>query len=285
MTWEKSFYEFSLVAGRQHGLVTAAQAERAGVAPGDLDHLVEAGLIREHDWSVFQLSGAPLSVRRASLHAAWLALRPRDFAWERLSAVHTDAVLSHGSAARFFGLGAVPSAQVSFTAPGDAGLETLRAATVHTASLAPEDVMVSDGIPVTTPHRTIVDLVRDWADPGEVGRVMADALRRDLIDLPALHADLAPLAGRYDLPSDGPRFADLLLGDLPLSALPRRSLRGHALLRHPDRVDAVQRALAGASSDRTGGAGADLAVLARDAEFARRVAAEIVGKAEADGRR
>ncbi|MUL42909.1 hypothetical protein FZ103_17325 [Streptomonospora sp. PA3] len=277
MTWAESFYHVSVAAGAQQGLLTAAQAERAGAGPADLGRLADAGLIWEHDWSVYQLAVSPLSFQRASMRAAWLALRPGDFAWERPSAAHDDAVLSHHSAARFLGLGAMAGATLSFTAPGDADLETPRAVAVHRAALGPEDVVISDGIPVTAPHRTIVDLVRSRTAAEEVGRVVADAARRDLVDLGTLYADLAPDAALYDLPPDGPSFAEHLLGGLPASALPPRNRRGYASLRRPDRVEEVRRGLTRARN------GAVEAVLVRDPGFARQVAAQIVGRAEADG--
>jgi hypothetical protein len=69
-------------------------------------------------------------------------------------------------------------------------------------------VTVVDGLPVTTPTRTILDLLRDGADGGHVGGVIADATRRGLIDPQRLAPAAAAFAPRYAMP--GATGLDLL---------------------------------------------------------------------------
>ncbi|MFC3997846.1 type IV toxin-antitoxin system AbiEi family antitoxin domain-containing protein [Nocardiopsis sediminis] len=283
MNWESSFYELTAIASRQLGLVTAAQAERAGVPAEALGRFSEAGLLLELDTAVFQLSGSLADPIAAYPYAAWLAIAPERYAWERPSAAHEDAVLSHHSAARLLRLGAPSQAGMVFTSAEQ--LAAPPGATVRTAPLAPHEVTRELGVAVTTAHRTIVDLVRSGTGHDEIGGVLWAALRRDLVDIRALHADLAPLAGRYGFPADGAAFADHFLADAapvaPPPALSPRNVRGLAELRCPARVSEVEGLLRELAAGRAAGTGA--AVLTEDPEFTRGIAAEITGRSDTRG--
>ncbi|WP_133739592.1 hypothetical protein [Actinorugispora endophytica] len=278
MNWESSFYELSTIAARQQGLVTAAQAKRVGVPSEALDHFLDARLLMDLDLSVFQLVSSLAAPVYAYPYAAWLATAPELYAWERAEAPHEEVVLSHQSAARLHRIGAGLSlASTAFTAPTER--EAPRATIIHVAPLAPHEVTTEGGVPLTTPHRTIVDLVRIGTGHDEVGGVMTRALKHDLVDIRALHSDLVPLAERHAFPPDGPGFVDhFLIGPLRRS-LPRplspRNLRGLAELRSPDSVRGVEELLRKLAA--SGGSPA-AAVLTEDPGFTRDIAAEIVGR-------
>ncbi len=61
-------------------------------------------------------------------------------------------------------------------------------------SLAIEDIVLRDDIPVTSPARTLVDLATEL-DPVALERAVNDADKRDLIDPEALREDLSLFAG------------------------------------------------------------------------------------------
>ena len=235
--WETSFLELSGVAMRQLGMVTSAQVRRIGVDEASFGRLVEADLIFELDSAVYQLTGSTTAPRYGYPYAAWLAIAPGQFAWERPTGAG-DAVLSHESASRLLGLGSLPAPHTVFTAPEEKAAP--RATRIRVARLAPEDVTVVQGVPVTTAHRTVLDLLHDWTDPDQLGRVLFDAVLRDLVDLAALHADLVPFAQRYHFPAYGPGFIDHFALDLMPGTLSLRNLRALTALRSPDRVAAVR---------------------------------------------
>jgi hypothetical protein len=54
-----------------------------------------------------------------------------------------------------------------------------------------------DGLPVTTANRTVLDLLRDGADAGHIGGVIADAERRGLLDIGALAEQAGQYVNRY----------------------------------------------------------------------------------------
>ena len=104
-------------------------------------------MLVELDWAVYQLAWSATGPRYAYPMAAWLAIMPGSFRWERSQSLHEDAVLSHESACGLHGLGAEPSPLVTFTVPEE--FEGPRATNMHVAALKPDEVSVVEGIPVT----------------------------------------------------------------------------------------------------------------------------------------
>ncbi|MBG0816637.1 hypothetical protein [Planomonospora sp. ID82291] len=267
--WEERFAELSAVGARQGGLITAAQVGRLGVDRSALTRFVDSALLVELDWAVYRFAWSSAGPRYAYPQAAWLALLPELYRWERPRSAVEDAVLSHESACRLHGLGSVPSPLMTFTSPE--ALDAPRATKIHLGRLAPDDVTVVEGVAVTTPHRTVVDLATDWTDHGDLRRILMDAVLRDLVDLRAIHADLVPLAGRHGFPDGGGEFVAYFLPDLDPAALSPRNRRGHALLTRPERVAAVRPAVARIISE--AGAAHD-----PDETLSRDIAAEIIAR-------
>jgi predicted transcriptional regulator of viral defense system len=86
-----------------------------------------------------------------------------------------DAVLSHASAALVHGLPdwGLRRDVVQVTRPRDGGGRVGARVRVRTAPLAPDEVVLVDGLPTTAVARTVVDVLREV--PFEVGVVVADA--------------------------------------------------------------------------------------------------------------
>lgn len=215
-------------ADRQLGLLTTAQVERLGA---DLAGLVSNGHLVKLNHDVFEVGDNLTAMPLASVYGAWLALRPDTFAWERPGAdgdLTADAVVSHESAASLFRLGAPGAGRKTFTVP--AAVAAPRGVRVLVAALDADDVMVHRGVPVTTPHRTIVDLVLNRTDHGVLARILRDAVDRDLVDLMAVYRDLQPFGGRYHIPGSGPEFVSSLLYELDEASLSDRNRRAIASL-------------------------------------------------------
>jgi predicted transcriptional regulator of viral defense system len=262
MEWEHALAEVSAVAARQLGLVSMAQAERIGIDRATLDDLGTAGLLTLLDWEVYEVAGSAIGPRYGYPYAAWLALSPAAFAWERPRG-NGDAVISHESACRLLGLGS-PSVQgITFTAP--TLLPEPRSTRLVVQTLRPDEVTAVEGVPVTTAHRTVLDLTADHTDHTELRRVITDAVASDLVDLSDLYKDLAPLAAQHHFPAAGSEFARYFLSQLDVPALSVRNLRAFATLVVPDQVEKTAAALAAALP------GVDESVL-------RDVAAEFAGK-------
>lgn len=274
--WEEAFYELSVAAARQQGMISGAQAQKLGVGPTAIDTFLSARLLTELDWDVYQLVSSTLGPRFAYPYAAWLAIRPDVFHWERADGP-ADVVVSHESACGVLGLGSVSVPVVTFIAAEER--EAPRATRIQVARVAPEEITTCRGIPVTTAHRTILDLVRDWVGHGDIQRVITDAVRRDLVDLRSLYEDMVPLAEEHEFPTAGPEFVGYFMQLLQPEGLSVRNLRAYSELVSGERVSAVRPRVAEVLTefrrafDRAG-AGSQL----EDENLSRDIAAEIVGR-------
>jgi very-short-patch-repair endonuclease len=146
------------LAGRQHGVVTTAQLEAAGLGRRAVAHrIAHGGLTRLHR-GVYRVgpTGAPLEAEMAA-------------------ALATSGTLSHQSAAAIWGFGQRDEfVHVSVTTPA----RSRRGVRVHrTASL---DAAVHNGLPLTTPARTLRDLERT-ATADEVDRARETAAVMGLV--------------------------------------------------------------------------------------------------------
>jgi len=180
------------VAAGQWGLVTVRQAAQVGVSRLTLSRLAGEGVLVRLAQGVYVLRGAA-GADHLELRAAWVALDPARPAFERLGDGPAGPVVSHASAADLFGFGDLDADRFEFTAPirrqvrrGDVRM--------HRSQLDFSDVTRSAGLPVTTPERTVVDLLASGHDGEHVAGVLAGAVRARRIDTDALAVRLAPLA-------------------------------------------------------------------------------------------
>lgn len=161
------------LSASQRGLFTTAQAHAVGVDRLTLSRLAKNGHIERIVSGVYRASAAP-SFREERAFAVWLALEPTTPAWER----PRDAgglVASHGTAAWLLGLGELNPEPFTFTSARRRQTRR-RGVRLVKAVLDGADVTDDAGIPVTTPERTILDLLRDGEDLSLIGSVLRDAL-------------------------------------------------------------------------------------------------------------
>jgi hypothetical protein len=116
--------------------------------------------------------------------------------------VAPDAVVSHASAAVLHGLTlwGCPLRRVHVTRPRRSGGRVTRLLHVHSAALAPDEIVQLDGMAVTSVARTVVDLARSL--PFEAALVTADAaLHRHRVTPAELATAVDRSAGRTGNPS------------------------------------------------------------------------------------
>ena len=197
------------VVGEQWGLLTAAQATAAGVDRVTLTRLTRSGLLEHITRGVYAVPAAAASTSHLAERAAWLRLDPARPAWERQPLDADGGVVSHRSAAALHGLGDLLADQVELTVPRR---RTTRDPDVklRVGVLEPGDVTLVDGLPTTTPTRTVLDLLADHVDGGHIGDVLADARDRGLVDLDALADRAVPHAARYGVKPGADRGRRLL---------------------------------------------------------------------------
>ena len=151
-------------AADQHGVVHLAQARACGLSHDGVLRRQRAGRLVEVHPMVFRVAGAP-ATHLAALRAAALAVEP-------------DGVVSHRSAAWVWDLLPGEGSVVEVSVPRSRG-PRLDGVVVHRSrDLVPGHTTVRNGIPVTNPLRTLVDLgavcsrwiVEDALDRGLIAR-------------------------------------------------------------------------------------------------------------------
>jgi hypothetical protein len=212
------------VAAGQWGMITTAQARALGHTPQTLSRLASRGTLERLAHGVYRITGVPADPSDA-VRSSWLTLDPTHTAAERLRSTTPD-VVSHRSAAVLQHLGDVAADRVEFTAPRRR--QTRRPdIRLHRAQLRPESWTIIDGLPVTTPIQTIVDLARSHLDGGHLAGVIRDALVTYHIDSDEVVAALRPHAHVYGAPiGDG---AALLRAFITSAGIPETTIKTAAL--------------------------------------------------------
>lgn len=215
MRWREAFDRLADHTQGQHGLVTRAQARLAGVDDRTLHRLVRDGDLERVARGVYRFR-RDRDAEHQDVWAAWLRLDPARTAEQRdRRPGGPDAVVSHESAAKLYGLGDLGPTVHTFTVPRPlrSGHRDIR---LVDAPLRRDEWEWVAGLPTTRPRRLVADLLADGHDERGVVRVAQDALRWWHLLEGELAEALAPFAERYGGPSgDGEWLLRRLLVDRP----------------------------------------------------------------------
>jgi very-short-patch-repair endonuclease len=170
--------EILSLAARQYGVVSRAQLLELGVRPGQVAVRVRRQRLRLLQRGVYLVG--PLEVPRARPMSAVLCCGE-------------SAVVGQQSAAELWQTmepSADPKAVDVIIPPGDRRLRP--GVRIHRIALQPDEVTKLDGIPITTPARTLYDLAGSIAGR-DLEQAVAEALARRVTD----SARIAALVKRY----------------------------------------------------------------------------------------
>lgn len=154
------------LAYSQEGYFSAAQAGVLGFSAQLLAHHTRTGRFERVRRGLYRLHDYPVA-EHEEIRAAWLPMRER-------------AVVSHESALELHGLSDVMPDRVHLTVPrSDRGVRVPGGVALHTTETPPSgaDVVVREGIAVTSPARTIVDAAAAGTAPEQIEAAIAQALR------------------------------------------------------------------------------------------------------------
>jgi very-short-patch-repair endonuclease len=160
----------------QHGVFTRAQYLEAGFTRDQLRYRVRTGEIVAVDELVYRQAGTPPSSKQR-LMAACLA---------------GPAVASHRSAGLLWGFPGLPDDLVEVTALRHRRRRSPDVIWHESYHLIERDITEIDGIPVTRPVRTFLDL-GVVLSPDELETVLNEGIRRNLLAVPALARRLEQL--------------------------------------------------------------------------------------------
>jgi predicted transcriptional regulator of viral defense system len=146
------------IAARQHGVVSASQLYRVGISDDAVRARALVGRLHRVHRGVYAVGHSALSPEGRCFAAVLAAGRgPCDEAGSILD--YWGAAVSHRSAAWLWGLLPATDGPVDVATEGRDGRAKRRGLRIHRPrSLAPADVTLRRGLPITTPARTIRDL-------------------------------------------------------------------------------------------------------------------------------
>jgi very-short-patch-repair endonuclease len=205
------------IAGRQHGVASVDQLRRVGIGEEAIRNRVLAGRLHRVHRGVYAVGHAALSPQSRRL-AAVLAIGMGPSIEGGSVLDYWRAAVSHRSAACLWDLLPEADSPADVIVRGDGGRAKRLGIRVHRSlTLAPTDVTLLRGIPVTTPARTISDLRRATSEgwPGALrSRELRKAIRQaNVLGLPIgeesgrdrtrsdLERDFRRLCRRHHLPS------------------------------------------------------------------------------------
>lgn len=172
---------YALAAGHA-GYFTARAAAQAGIARSTLAHHARPGGRLLHvDRGLYRLRDYP-SDPREHIVAGWLRTPPS-----------ADAVVSHASALELDDLSDVIADDVHVTVPRARRRKPIDGVVIHPTTFPITKAQRREvlGVPVTTPDRTIVDVLRSTGMTEQIEMAVADALRRGLTTKRRLHTTAA----------------------------------------------------------------------------------------------
>jgi len=180
----------------QWGLVTTAQAANLGVDRLSLSRLSQSGHLDRVRQGVYRDSGVAVT-ELTFLQAEWLMLKPEIPVQDRLRNIKDEVVVGSTTAAWLYQAGDFRPTPFTFFSS-----EKIQRAAQHVRTsireIKPEEITLVQGLPTTTPERTIQDLFRDGLDFAGVRQVVSD-LRQRIQWSTQLQADLARFYKSYGL--------------------------------------------------------------------------------------
>jgi predicted transcriptional regulator of viral defense system len=161
------------LAARQHGVVSRAQLLALGIRSSAVRRRVDSGRLHPVHLGVYSV-GHPILDRRVRWMAAVLACGP-------------GAALGYASAGALWNLRRSGGARIDVVVPGGAGRGRSGIRVHRHPGLTPGEVTTREGIPVTTPARTILDLAATVGDR-QLKHALDQVEIQELTDYPALDA-------------------------------------------------------------------------------------------------
>lgn len=172
-------------AGEQHGVVARRQLLELGFNAREIEHRVARGRLHLVMRGVYAVGWPELTQKRR-----WMAA---------VLACGDGAMLSHRSAAALWEIGSERSGRIDVSVRRRCELRRPGLRVRGRPILVAEDIVNSDGIPVTAVARTLVDLATELPEP-RVERAINEADKQDLIDPETLRSELDRYVGEPGAP-------------------------------------------------------------------------------------
>lgn len=170
------------VAARRRTLITHEELRKLGVSTSSIGRALDRGRLHRRHRGVYSLVDDRALPPLAREQAAVLACG-------------ADAYLSHHSAAAVWGIRPTRVGPIDVTVVGRQLHQRNGIRTHSVKSLERPDIRTFQGIPITSPARTLADIAHDLSDR-ELERAFDEAIAQGLFSMSALRATVAACSGR-----------------------------------------------------------------------------------------
>lgn len=166
--------ELYALAEEHDGLLASKDARAQGIQDSVLVRLAQRGRLERMSRGVYRIAHFPAD-RLAQYREAVL--------WVQASQGPERAALSHETALMLYGISDVNPSRVHLTVPESARMRRVHPKwiAIHRANLATEDILLHEGMPVTTVERSILDVLASTHRTDFARQAITDALRKGLL--------------------------------------------------------------------------------------------------------
>lgn len=182
--WSEREAELARIAKAQHHQITLAQLRAAGLSDGAVRHRVRTGRLHRTYSGVFSLGRLPTC--------------PNEHRMAAVLACGFGAALSYAAAGAHIGMRQSAATVIDVTSPTGAGRGLAGIRAHRSRTLAPQDVVLVEGVPTTSCARTLLDLA-EVLHPEALAKAIDQAEILRLLDLTELESVLARNPGRRGL--------------------------------------------------------------------------------------
>lgn len=165
------------VASGQGGYFTARQAQQHGYASPHLRYHLSVKNFEKAGHGIYRLPIIPTSEHDDLIR---LSL------WSRNDRDEPQAVVSHDSAIALHDLGEIIPSKTHLTVPATFRKLAPPGCMLHKAMLEEQEIEERTGFKVTTPLRSILDVVDSTVSQEQLDKIVQDAIRRGMVSRKAL---------------------------------------------------------------------------------------------------
>ena len=173
------------IAEGQHGYFTAKQAASAGFLPTNFTYHVRSGTWTHKGRGIYRLRNFPIS-RESQL--AFFAL------WSRNREDEIQGVYSHETALSIQDLSDVNPSKLHMTVPKTfrKSVDTPKVLVLHFENLGQSEIQTINGIKITSPLRTLIDVFKSPTSHEFVEQAVQQAYGKGLISLSDIKSSSVP---------------------------------------------------------------------------------------------